>query len=156
MSLSRQQRHHLAAVARYKAGKNKRLERRRVQSFMSPITKAFNQMMTGEADVDAETNLPITRLAHNDEWEETHKCINGFVAAMERLMPDIDLGPLRWVSSDLMKGKLMTEKKVIAAKRTLKVIEDRMIRCTWDQVVEATRTTQIEIELEQLGIKEAA
>ena len=156
MAMTRRQLQHQAAVARYQAGKNKRLERRRVQSFMSPITRAINQMITGEADVDAETDMPITRLAHNDEWEETHKCINGFVAAMERLMPDVDLDPLRWVSSDLMKGKLMSEKKVLAAKRTLKAIEDRMICCTWDQVMDATRATQIEIELEKLGLKEAA
>jgi len=155
MAMTRQQLHHQAACARYQAGKNKPLERRRVQSFMSPITRAFNQIVTGETDVDA-NDVPITRLAHKDEWEETHACINGFVAAMERLFPDVDLGPLRWVSSDLMKGKLMSEKKVIAAKRKLKEIEDRMIKCTWQQVVDATQTTRIEIYMEQLGIKEAA
>lgn len=156
MSLTRQQRHHMAAVARYQAGKNKPLERRRVQSFMSPIVNSFNQMVTGEVDADAATDQAITKLAHKDEWEETHKCINGFVAAMERLLPDVDLDPLRWVSSDLTKGKLMSEKKVLAAKRTLKEIEDRMIKCTWQQVVDATQTTRIEIYMEQLGIKEAA
>lgn len=156
MAMTRMQLRHATAVARYQASKNKPLERRRVQSFMSPITRAFNQMMTGEADVDAKTNLPITRLAHNDEWEETHKCINGFVAAMERLMPDLDLGPLRWVSSDLVKGKLMNPAKVMAAKRTIKAIEDRMIHCTWKQVTDAVDTTRIEIELERLGLKEVA
>jgi hypothetical protein len=156
MSLTRQQRHHLAAVACYQAGKNKPLERRRVQSFMSPIVNSFNQMMSGEVDADAITDQVITRLAHKDEWEETYKCINGFVAAMERLFPDIELGPLRWVSSDLVKGKLMNQAKVLAAKRTLKEIEDRMIKCTWQQVMDATETTRIEIYMEQLGIKEAA
>jgi len=155
MSLSRAHRHHLAAVARYQAGKNKPLERRRVQSFMAPITKAFNQIVTGETDVDA-NDVPITRLAHKDEWEATHACINGFVAAMERLLPDVELDPLRWVSSDLMNGKLMSAKKVMAAKRVLKKIEDRMIKCTWQQVMDATKTTQIEIAMENLGLKEAA
>lgn len=156
MSLTRQQRHHMAAVARYHASKNKPLERRRVQSFMSPITNSFNQMMTGEVDADAMTDQVITRLAHKDEWEETYKCINGFVAAMERLFPDLELGPPRWVSSDLVKGKLMNPAKVIAAKRTLKEIEERMIKCTWQQVTDAVDTTRIEIEFERLGIKEAA
>ncbi len=156
MSLTRQQRHHLASCARYNAGKSKPLERRRVQSFLSPITRAFNQIVTGETDVDAVTAIPITRLSHKDAWEETHLCINGFVAAMERLLPDVDLGPLRWVSTDLEKGKLISEKKILSAKRILKEIEDRMIRCTWQQVMEATQTTQIEIHMEQLGLKEAA
>jgi len=42
MTLSRQQRHHQAACARYNAGKNKPLERRRVQSFLSPIPAGAN------------------------------------------------------------------------------------------------------------------
>lgn len=156
MPMSRQLLRHKALVARYHAGKNKPVERRRVQAFMAPITLEFNRMLTGELDVSADSELPITRLSHNDSWEETHKCINGFVEAMERLMPDIDLSPLRWISSDLEKGKLMTEKKVLAGKRTLKHIEDRMIRCTWEQVKEATRTTQIAIKMTQLGLTEAA
>lgn len=156
MAMTRQQLHNMAAVDRYNAGKNKPLERRRVQSFMSPITRAFNQMMTGETDVDAVTAIPITRLSHKDAWEETHLCINGFVAAMERLLPDVDIGPLRWVSSDLIKGKLMNPAKVLAAKRTLKEIEDCMVKKTWQQVMDATQTTQIEIHMEQLGFKEAA
>lgn len=156
MTLSRQQRHHLAACARYNAGKNKPLERRRVQSFLSPITRAFNQIVTGETDVDAVTSIPVTRLSHKDTWEETHLCINGFVAAMERLLPEVDLDPLRWISTDLEKGKLISEKKVLTAKRILKDIEDRMVKKTWQQVMDATQTTQIEIHMEQLGFKEAA
>lgn len=156
MTLSRQQRHHLAACARYNAGKNKPLERRRVQSFLSPITRAFNQIVTGETDVDAVTSIPVTRLSHKDAWEETHLCINGFVAAMERLLPEVDLDPLRWISTDLEKGKLISEKKVLTAKRILKEIEDRMVKKTWQQVMDATQTTQIEILVENLGLKEAA
>jgi hypothetical protein len=147
----------MAACARYEASKNKPLSRRRVQSFMSPITITFNQMMTGEVFADADTGLAVTKLPDKDDnWEETHKCINGFVAAMGRLMPDVDLDPLRWGSSDLVKGKLMNEKKVLAAKRKLKEIEDRMIRHTWAQVMDAVKTTQIEIAMERLGLKEVA
>ena len=154
MAMTRQQLRNKAACAKFEASKSKPLERRRVQSFLSPISKSLNQMMTGE--VDAINDRAVTRLAHNDDWGNTDECINGLLAAMERLFPDIDLSPLRWVSSDLTKGKLMSEKKVLAAKRKVKEIEDRLIRCSWKQVIDAVDTTRIEIELERLGIKEAA
>ena len=50
----------------------------------------------------------------------------------------------------------MNPAKVLAAKRTLKEIEDCMVKKTWQQVMDATQTTQIEIHMEQLGFKEAA
>jgi len=156
MAMSRQQLRRQAIIARYHAGKDKPLERRRVQSFLSPIASAFNKMMSGMIEVDAATDLPITRLSHNDEWQEVHKCINGFVVMIERLLPDIDVAPLRWVSSDLQKQKLMAPAKVLRAKRIMQTIEERMTRCTWRQVIDAVRDTEIEIQLELAGIKEAA
>jgi hypothetical protein len=35
---------------------------------MQPITSAFNSLLQGSVDVD-DNDIPITRLAHNDEWE---------------------------------------------------------------------------------------
>ena len=154
MTLSRQQRHHLAACARYNAGKNKPLERRRVQSFLSPITRAFNQMMTGY--VDTIRGYAVTRLAHKDEWERTDECLNGVISAMTRLFPDLDLQILKTISTHLFNGTMMEREDILSAKRLLKEIEDRMIKKTWQQVMDATQTTQIEIHMEQLGFKEAA
>ena len=75
---------------------------------------------------------------------------------MGRLMPDVDLGPLYFVASDLRKGKLMTPAKAQAAHRTLKIIEDRMTTYTWNEVSSAVDTTRIEIEIERLGLRQAA
>ena len=75
---------------------------------------------------------------------------------MTRLLPDVDLDPLRWVASDLRKGKLMSPEKAKQAYRTLKLIEDRMTKCTWNEVTRAVDTTRIDIEMERLGLKEAA
>ena len=71
-------------------------------------------------------------------------------------MPDVDLGPLYFVASDLRKGKLMTPAKAQAAHRTLKIIEDRMTTYTWNEVSSAVDTTRIEIEIERLGLRQAA
>lgn len=155
MAMTRLQRHRAAVIAQCKAAKDKPLERRRVRSFMEPITRAFATIMQGSVEID-DNDIPITRLSHVDEWEALDACINGFVSAMERLLPDVNLDPLRWVSSDLAKGKLMSYKKVLAARQVLNVIEDRMTKCTWNEVARAVDTTRIEIEMERLGLKEAA
>ena len=155
MSLSRAQLRHQAIIAQCRAAKDKPLERRRVRSFMEPITKAFASIMQGSVEVD-DNDIPITRLPHNDNWEALDACIEGFVCAMSRLLPDVDLDPLRWVASDLRKGKLMSPEKAKLAYRTLKLIEDRMTKCTWNEVTRAVDTTRIDIEMERLGLKVAA
>lgn len=155
MAMTRAQLRRAAVIAQCKAAKDKPLERRRVRSFMEPITTAFNSILHGSIEVD-ENDVPITRLPHRDDWEALDACIEGFCCAMGRLMPDVDLGPLYWVASDLRKGKLMTAAKAQAAYRTLKLIEDRMTTYTWNQVASAVDTTRIEIEIERLGLREAA
>lgn len=155
MAMTRMQRRRAAIIAQCKAAKDKPLDRRRVRAFMEPVTSAFREIMQGSVIVD-EHDTPITKLPHNDQWEALDACIEGFVAAMARLLPDINLDPLRFVASDLRKGKLMTNQKALAAHKVLSVIEDRMTKCTWNQVASAVDTTRIEIEMERLGLKEAA
>lgn len=155
MGMSRVQLRRQAEIARFNAGKNKPLERRRIKAFMEPITRAMNQLMSGEIDAD-ENDIPITRLNHTDTWEAFDQCLNGFIAAMDRAIPDVDLDPLRWVSSDLRNGKLMSQKKVIAASHKLREIEDRLTKCTWNDLVSSIQTTQIQIAFEQNGIYKRA
>lgn len=155
MAMTRAQLRRAAIIAQCKAAKDKPLERRRVKSFMEPITKAMQHILQGSVEVD-QNDTPITRISHADSWEALDACIEGFVSAMGRLLPDVDLDPLRHVASDLRKGKLMTVAKAQKAMQTLQVIEDRMTRCTWNEVARAVDTTRIEIELERLGLKEAA
>lgn len=155
MALTRAQLRRAAIIAQCKAAKDKPLERRRVKQFMEPITTAFQQILHGSIEVD-DNDIPITRLPHNDQWEALDACIEGFVCAMARIMPDVDLGPLRYVASDLRKSKLMTAAKAKAAWETLRTIENRLTKCTWNEVARAVDTTRIEIEMERLGLKEAA
>ena len=155
MAMTRAQLRRAAIIAKCKAAKDKPLERRRVKSFMEPITKAMQNILQGSVEVD-QNDTPITRISHTDSWEALDACIEGFVSAMGRLLPDVDLDPLRHVASDLRKGKLMTVAKAQKAMHTLQVIEDRMTRCTWNEVSNAVDTTRIEIEFERLGLKRAA
>src|SRR5574343_909327 len=99
MAMTRAQLRRAAVIAQCKAAKDKPLERRRVRSFMEPITKAFQHILQGSIECD-DNDIPITRLPHNDNWEALDACIEGFVCAMTRLFPDIDLNPLRYVASE--------------------------------------------------------
>lgn len=155
MAMTRAQRHRAAVIAQCKAAKDKPLERRRVRSFMEPITNAFASILQGSVTCD-DNDIPITRLPNNDQWEALDACIEGFVCAMTRLFPEIDMNPLRYVASDLRKGKLMTTAKAKAAWHTIRIIEDSLTKCTWNEVASAVDTTRIEIEIERLGLRQAA
>lgn len=155
MAMTRAQLRRQAIIAKAKAAKHKPLERRRVRSFMEPVTRAFSQILQGVVEVD-DNDIPITRKSDDDEWHALDECIEGFIAVIKRLMPDVDTCPLHYVASDLRNGKAMTAKKARNAWETLRTIEDKMTRYTWQQVSDAANTAMIENELEQLGLKEAA
>ena len=151
MAMTRAQLRRATIIAQCKAAKNKPIERARVRQFMQPITAAFHEIMSGHVSVD-DQGIPITRLAHNDQYESLPACINGFVCAMSRLLPELDMRPLQWVSSDLEKGKLMSLKKAQAARKLLSEIEDGLCKKTWNEISSAVDTTRIEIEFERLGV----
>lgn len=155
MAMTRQQLRLQTMRDRAKAAKHKPLERRRVRAYMEPVTRAFAMILQGVVEVD-DNDVPITRLSSDDEWHALDECIEGFIAVVNRLMPEIDTKPLHYVASDLHNGKAMNPKKARAAWETLRAIEDNMTRYTWQQVIDATNTTMIEAKLEAAGLKEAA
>ena len=74
MAMTRAQLRRAAIIAKCKAAKDKPLERRRVKSFMEPITKAMQHILQGSVEVD-QNDVPITRIHHNDSWEALDACI---------------------------------------------------------------------------------
>lgn len=155
MSMTRQQLRHQAAVAQYQAGRHKPPSRKQVQAWLAPIRRAFVEIRSGE--IDAHRGYAITKLhwADND-FARVDFCINGFVAMIERLIPDFDVAPLKRISKKLETGVLLTAVEVDACFATLKQCEDRLLRFRRCDLKDAALTEQINIELEQLGLKEAA
>lgn len=155
MSLSRQQRRHQAAVARYDAGRQRPPSRKQVQAWLAPIRRAFVEIRSGE--IDAHRGYAITKIhwADND-FARVDYCINGFVAMIERLIPDFDVAPLKRVSKKLETGVLLTAAEVDACFSTLNQCEDRLLRFRRCDLVDAANTEMIVIEMERLGLKEAA
>lgn len=155
MAMTRQQLRFEAAKARYKAGRQKPPTRKQVQAWLAPIRKALAEIRTGE--VDAYRGYAITRIHHADnDFARVDHAINGFVALMDRLLTDIDTSCMKKVSAKLGAGILLELAEVEACIDLLNTVEDRLMQFTRAQLVDAANTEMINIELERLGVKEAA
>ena len=155
MPMTRMQLRHAQAVAQYQAGKQKPPTRKQAQAWLAPIRKALAEIMTGE--VDTHRGYPITRIhwADNDVARIDH-AINGFVALMERLMPDLDTGPMRRLSKKLEAGVLLELYEVTSCKALIDTVEDRLLKFKRRELVKAAEVEMTIIELERLGLKDAA
>lgn len=146
---------YLAACDRFKAEKQKPPTRAQAKAWLAPIRKAFVEMLSGE--VDAYRGYAITRIQHCDEdFARVDFAINGFSALISRLMPDFDIDPINSVSKKLENGILMEAKDIHACLALLKHCEDRLIKFRRFELVEAANVEMINIELERLGLKDAA
>lgn len=153
--MNRTQRHRRTLVDQYAAGRNKPLTRAQARAWLAPIRKAFVEMLSGE--VDSYRGYAITRIHHADnDFARIDHAANGFTALIERLMPDFYLAPIRRISKKLEAGMLLEAREVDDALALLKRCEDRLIKFRRSDLVSAAKTEMIAIELEQLGIKEAA
>ena len=130
MAMTRAQLRLHAAKQRYQAERNKPPTRKQVQAWLAPIRKALSEIRTGECD--AYRGYAITRIHHADnDFARVDHAINGFVALMDRLLKDIDTSCLKEAERHLLTFK----------------------RC---ELIDAANTEMINIELERLGMKEAA
>lgn len=155
MGLSRQQLRHRTACARYDAGKAKPPTRAQARAWLAPIRKAFAEMLGGE--IDSYRGYAITRIHHADnDFARIDHAANGFMALIERLMPNFDLSPIKRVSKKLENGILLEASEVHECLALLKQCEDRLIMFRRSELVDAANTEMINIELERLNIKEAA
>lgn len=132
-----------------------RVTRRQAQSFLAPMRRAIAEMRTGE--VDAVHGYAVTRLpTHAAAYARLDYCLAGTRAFMERLAPHIDCAPLERVEKKLAHGTPLTMAELSACQAVLRQIEDALVRMDRRAVQDALVTTQIAIEVEALGMQEAA
>lgn len=154
MTMTRAQLRHQAACARYQAGKLKPPTRMQARQWLKPIRDAFAQMRTGE--VDSIRGYAVTRLHTGDDYARIDFCINGFVGMIERVMPDLCIEPMKSVSRKLEAGVPLVIQDLETCAAILNECEDRLITITRQALIDASVTEQINIEIEQLGLKKAA
>ncbi|MGB4064209.1 MAG: hypothetical protein WBK19_10330 [Azonexus sp.] len=146
---------YLASCDRFKAEKQKPPTRTQAKAWLAPIRKSFVEMLSGE--VDAHRGYAITRIHYADnDFARIDHAINGFVALIERLMPDFDISAIRKISKKLEAGILLEASEVHDALALLKRCEDRLIKFRRFELVDAANVEMVAIELERLGLKDAA
>ncbi len=154
MPLDRTQRHRQAIIASYKAGKVKPPTRKQAQSWLSPIRNALTELRSG--NVDAIRGYPVTRLHTGDDYARIDWCINGFVALIDRLMPALDTGPLRRLAKKLELGTPLRMEDIDACAGLLHAVEGGLLKLPRQTLIDAALIEQINVELERIGVKEAA
>jgi hypothetical protein len=153
--MNRIQRHHRAVCDQFKAGHNKPPTRAQAKAWLAPIRKAFSEMLTGE--VDAYRGYAITRIHHADnDFARIDHAANGFTALIERLMPDFDISAIKRVSKKLENGILLEAAEVHECLAMLKQCENRLIKFRRADLVDAANTEMVNIEMDRLGLKDAA
>jgi len=142
---------YLASCARYQAEKQKPPTRKQARAWLAPIRKAFTEMLSGE--IDSHRGYAITRIHHADnDFARIDHAINGFLALIERLMPNFDLSPIKRVSKMLENGILLEASEVHECLAILKQCEDRLIMFSRNELVDAANTEMVRIEMERLGL----
>ena len=153
--MTRAQLRHQAAIDRYQANKQKPPTRKWLRSWLYPIRKTMNELRTGY--IDTYRGYPITKLDSSDEdFARIDYAINGYVALIDRLMPDFDTSPIKTVGKKLENGTMLEQAEVSAAIAMLNDVEDRLIRFKRCELADAANVEMTVIEFERLGIKEAA
>jgi hypothetical protein len=109
---------------------------------------------TGEADTVQ--GYAVTRLHHSDDYARVDFCLAGFRGLAQRLWPDLDCAPLHKLEKRFAAGVLIERDDLVAAFRLLTDVEKRLMKKTVREVKAAVLAEQIVIEMEALGIKEAA
>lgn len=153
MTMTRHQLRHRAACARYQSGKQKPPTRKQARAWLEPIRCAIAEMRNGE--VDSYRGYAITRIHWADEdFARIDHAINGFVALIIRLMPDVDIGCMQRISKKLESGVLLALDELNACSALLNHVEDRLIKFRRCDLVDAANTEMIAIEVERLGLQE--
>lgn len=129
----------------------KKVTRRQIRSWLSPIRKCFSEMRSGE--VDAIRGYAVTRLNHNDEYARIDFCIAGFRALIARLCQQIDVSALERIEKKLAAGVPLTVAEIDGAMSLLKRCEDALIKKSYAEIKDTVLTEQIQIEFD---MREAA
>lgn len=139
--------------ARYMARLHKPIGRRRANTVISPMHAALRGLANGKAMLDDAGQVVIE--SSDGDLEVIDACIEGLIVFIGHAAPDLDTAALKYLASDLRKGKPLLKHKVKAAQQTLTDLENYLMHRTWDCVRDALRISEIDIKLEALGLKDS-
>lgn len=132
---------------------NNRISRREAGIIIDPLRRSL--MMARSGEMDTLRGYPAM-LDWQGEWSRVDQALQGWIDCWERFQSGIDLKPLDAFRRKIVAGVMLTVQEVDAALGTLRKQESMLTKMPRDFIRRQTDTELINIELEQLGIKEAA
>lgn len=133
----------------------KRITRRQARAWLDPMRRTFREMAATGA-VDSVKGYAVTRLHDRDDYVRIDFATAGFRALMSRLWPALECAALHRIEKRLAAGLMIEREDLTAALVLLNDVERRLMKKTVREVKDAVLAEQIVIELEHLGLKEAA
>lgn len=131
----------------------KRVTRKQIKSWLTPMRRCFAEIKSGE--VDAIQGYAVTR-DHQGDYARIDWALCGFRALLDRLCSQIDTGPLERIEKKLASGVPLTVAEIDAALALLHRCEDALIKHPAADLKAAVLTKEICIEMDEMGMREAA
>lgn len=125
---------------------SRKITRREVAAFTAPVRAALAELRSGE--VHSIRGYAVQQDRKDGSWVRIDWAINGFVALVKRLDQAL--------AKKLDAGVVLMESEIEAAQQELKAQCEAFFRASRERLIDVARTEQINIELESLGLKEAA
>ena len=125
--------------------------RKQARAWLSPITKALNELKTGE--VDCVRGYPITQIRWaGNEIARVDHAINGFVSLLDRINTQLDTKHLASLANKLTNGIMLTQKEIDWALLVVRSAEDYIIKVPRNRLIDFARTEMIYQEITQQGL----
>lgn len=122
----------------------------------APIYALVNELRTGE--ISAADGLPIMSIWGGDQCEVC-PAIEGWISCWERIVEGeglpIDIEPLRALYQHLLADELLTPEMIDAAEKVTDQCYRAYCRIPRERTISYTKTEQIAIKLDEMGLREA-
>lgn len=118
-----------------------------------PVRLAVSMLRSGEVPVDR--GYPVMKDWMGD-WVRMDVALEGWANCWDRLFGAIDCSALRKLAKKLENGVLLNESELDDVDRLLDLQQAAFVRMDSSVVLDKMRTEEIAIELDSLGLREAA
>ena len=121
------------------------MTRAEVKRWFQPITDFCKQAIAGE--VDTVKGYPITYIATRRVYSRVDLCLEGIKESCHKVLPNFNYDHLERVRKKLTNGIMLDHKDIEDLNRTMRELEDRLIRIPYEQIMSAVRDIMIAVHL---------
>lgn len=124
------------------------MTRKEVKRWFQPLSDFCKNAIKG--DVDSVRGYPITYIATKKVYSRVDLCIEGVKDPCYKFMPDFDYSHLDKVRMKLEHGIPLEHADIEEMHRSLKLLEDKVIRIPYEVIMSSVRDIMIAIHMRSL------